>query len=78
MSLPPVVRVSGVRMGLDRPDHPYARNGLLWVSVEWRGGLVEAHVLGCGRTWLTSGEKIEAERALDERDRRLEKGDVTL
>lgn len=77
-----VVRLSEIRMGLDRPDHPNAKDGRLWVYIEkrhrGRREYIEAVGLGYGLTYLTTEERQTALEAIAERDRRLEAGDVTL
>lgn len=78
---PAVIRVQGVFLWLDRPDHPHADNGgylLCAVHREWRGSLpVITASTPYGTTWLTTAERAEAEEALRRRDDKLERGDTS-
>lgn len=69
------VRVDGVRLGLDRPDAPHrGEGGRLWVDVQRGFRRREEILVTSPSVWLTSEERVEALKALEQRDIRLEAG----
>lgn len=74
------IRLTGVRMALDRPHHPHANGaGRIWVDVceAPRGAqtIVEATYHGAP-AWLTGEEIAAAHAALSERELLMERGNA--